>query len=410
MGDLAMDYPDLLDGTNLTYEQYLELIQAGNSREDVHWFGPDLEIPLILVYVLIMTFGLLANGIICYVVLRNKTLRTVRNMFIVNLAVSDMLMCLFCVPFTVFKLLIKTWPLGEPLCQLVPFLQGVNVFGSTITITAIALDRYQVILYPWAVNERYRKYSAAAFVSLIWISSVIIGLPLLIYSKVVDQRYIRFVSFSICVEEWPSGASRFAYAAVVMVLQFLVPIVVLLSVHWRISNFLKCRILRNPATPMEMNRAMREAKRHRKNSALLMAIAIMYALCWFPLTLLNFLADFDYTLFSTQNFLIAFAVAHIVAMTSAVVNPILYGWFNSNFRKEFNSIVCFWRVRDSGDFVADENQKLVRPPAQCIVFPKRMSYKAIQTEVQPVYREPTASIASNGTEETTGEFRHFYSD
>ena len=75
-----------------------------------------------------------------------------------------------------------------------------------------------------------------------------------------------------------------------------------------------------------------EAKRHRKNSTLLMAIAVMFALCWFPLTLLNLLADFNYTIFMFKNFLMAFAVAHILAMISACLNPIMYGWFNSNFR------------------------------------------------------------------------------
>ncbi len=50
-------------------------------------------------------------------------------------------MCLFCMPFTLVKLLLKNWPLGDAMCRLIPWLQAVNVFASTMTITAIALDR-----------------------------------------------------------------------------------------------------------------------------------------------------------------------------------------------------------------------------------------------------------------------------
>ena len=165
-----------------------------------------------------------------------------------------------------------------------------------------------------------------------------------------------------------------------------------------------------------MNRAMKEAKRHRKNSTLLMAIAIMFAMCWFPLTLLNLLADMNYFIFMYKNFLLAFAVAHLVAMISACLNPIVYGWFNVNFRREFSRIVCFWR--DEELFYPDgEKRQLVCGAAQrgsaadgggggrgggggaggneCqkIAYKKNVSYKAIQTQtVQPILMRQDSPI------------------
>ena len=76
-------------------------------------------------------------------------------------------------------------------------------------------------------------------------------------------------------------------------------------------------------------------------SLLLMAIAVLFAICWFPLTLLNLLADINYFFFMHHNFLLVFATAHLVAMFSACINPIVYGWFNSNFRREFLRKVSF---------------------------------------------------------------------
>ena len=71
-------------------------------------------------------------------------MRTPRNIFIINLAISDLTLCLFTQPFNLMKVCMSTWTLGDFMCKFVPMLSGTNVFVSTISITAIALDRFQV--------------------------------------------------------------------------------------------------------------------------------------------------------------------------------------------------------------------------------------------------------------------------
>ena len=63
------------------------------------------------------------------------------------------------------------------------------------------------------------------------------------YSRLEDKQYIQFVEYRMCLEVWPYGTARTVYAAVIMLLQFAVPVVVLIIIHWRICNFLKTRIL-----------------------------------------------------------------------------------------------------------------------------------------------------------------------
>lgn len=79
-------------------------------------------------------------------VVRKPIMRTARNMFIVNLAVSDALVCCVGTPLTLMELLTKHWPLPNwpSLCKACGAIQAISIFVSTITITAIALDRYQV--------------------------------------------------------------------------------------------------------------------------------------------------------------------------------------------------------------------------------------------------------------------------
>lgn len=54
----------------------------------------------IVSYLLIFLVCMVGNGVVCFIVLRSKTMRTVTNLFILNLAVSDLLVGIFCMPTT----------------------------------------------------------------------------------------------------------------------------------------------------------------------------------------------------------------------------------------------------------------------------------------------------------------------
>lgn len=110
-------------------------------------------IMLLLREVLLQQLFYIINFNICLqvvAVIRKPAMRTARNIFIVNLAVSDLLLCVITMPLTLVEILTKYWPLGQQIfvCKMIGTLQATSIFVSTISITAIALDRYQVC-YIW---------------------------------------------------------------------------------------------------------------------------------------------------------------------------------------------------------------------------------------------------------------------
>jgi uncharacterized protein (DUF2062 family) len=50
---------------------------------------------------------------VIYVVARNASMRTARNIFIVNLAISDLMLCLITMPLTLVEILYLTWQFGN---------------------------------------------------------------------------------------------------------------------------------------------------------------------------------------------------------------------------------------------------------------------------------------------------------
>lgn len=100
-------------------------------------------------YTWIFLVAFIGNGIVCFIVKSCQSMRTVTNFFIANLAVGDILMSLFCVPFSFVPTLILTyWPFGTVLCHLVNYTQATSVLVSAYTLVAISVDRYIVIMWP----------------------------------------------------------------------------------------------------------------------------------------------------------------------------------------------------------------------------------------------------------------------
>ncbi len=100
--------------------------------------------PLIIpCYVLVVLVGVFGNYLLIYVICRSKKMHNVTNLFIGNLAFSDMLMCVTCVPFTLaYAFSPHGWTFGRFMCYLVFLIQPVTVYVSVFTLTAIAVDRW----------------------------------------------------------------------------------------------------------------------------------------------------------------------------------------------------------------------------------------------------------------------------
>lgn len=88
-------------------------------------FLTDLDFTVrILLYSLIFLLSVFGNALIILVLVLNKRLRTVTNSFLLSLALSDLMLSVFCIPFTVIPNLMQTFIFGKAICKTMAFLQG----------------------------------------------------------------------------------------------------------------------------------------------------------------------------------------------------------------------------------------------------------------------------------------------
>ena len=105
---------------------------------------------LLAIYSPVIIMGTFLNLVIICIIMSNSKLRKFpRNSFIVALAMSDLSLCLFTAPLTLWYTLEGHWPLEEgtkPICQFVKAGQDFPIFMSSFCIGAIACDRFRFIV------------------------------------------------------------------------------------------------------------------------------------------------------------------------------------------------------------------------------------------------------------------------
>uniref|UniRef100_A0A8C0H2D3 G-protein coupled receptors family 1 profile domain-containing protein n=1 Tax=Chelonoidis abingdonii TaxID=106734 RepID=A0A8C0H2D3_CHEAB len=125
----------------LAWEKFAELAKYEPESQK-----PTVKALLIVAYSVIIIISLFGNMLVCHVVIKNKRTHSATSLFIVNLAVSDIMITLLNTPFTLVRFVNSTWVFGKAMCHISRFVQYCSLHVSTLTLTAIALDRHQFSL------------------------------------------------------------------------------------------------------------------------------------------------------------------------------------------------------------------------------------------------------------------------
>ncbi|XP_059215490.1 neuropeptide Y receptor type 1-like [Centropristis striata] len=356
-----------------------DLAVLGND-EQCH-MSPILTACLVVWYSITMVLGLVGNiGLICIIARRREKVN-VTGIFICNLSFSDIMVCVFCLPFTVIYTLMDHWVFGSLLCRLVPFIQCVSVTVSVLSLVFIALERHQLIINPSGWKPSIPQAYMVVFV--IWILACFTSSPFLIFQLLTSEPYTNVflpqaspqvylnasspppVSYTYknssvlpnsyrtlfsyvptsphieaCLEHWPSQQHRLAYTTWLLLFQYCGPLLLVFLCYVRVLVRLRKRkdMLDRARTPE--NQRMTHS---RRINIMLVALITAFALCWLPLTIFNVVSDWNQEALPICHHNLLFSLCHLLAMSSTCINPIIYGFLNSNFRQEVREVILHCR-------------------------------------------------------------------
>uniref|UniRef100_A0A3B4ABS9 Gastrin/cholecystokinin type B receptor n=1 Tax=Periophthalmus magnuspinnatus TaxID=409849 RepID=A0A3B4ABS9_9GOBI len=335
----------------------------------------------IFLYSLIFFLSVFGNLLIIVVLTVNKRMRTVTNTFLLSLAVSDLMMAVVCIPFTLIPSILKDFIFGAAMCKIVAYLMGISVSISTFSLVAIAIERYSAICNPLKSRVWQTRSHAYKVIATTWVLAFIIMIPYPVVSHLQRVQRVDNSTAHLCRHKWPLATAEQTWYILLLLVLFAIPGVVMIVAYGLISRELYrgiqfemghkkgssdvkngltstlstgsddgdgCYVSQRPAS-MEMSSVghnkSQKSDRPRSNTSeakleakkrvirMLVVIVVMFFICWMPIYCVNTWRAFDNVsaLHALSGAPIGFI--HLLSYTSACVNPIIYCFMNTRFRK-----------------------------------------------------------------------------
>ena len=289
-----------------------------------------------IVSILVTIFALIGNLLVCIAIIKNRSLRTRQNVYIVNLAISDIAMAMFVMPLSVGVLITGRWPYGKASCHMQGFVGVVAGMVSVETMTLIAVHRYFKVVHPRLYDKIFKKSSVATSVAISWVLALVTQTQ-----HVAMFDYIFHPGKACCFFgfNWEGFSIFLIMSAFLLQAPFLIIAFCYYKVHRKVREH-ENRSFRNKTV---VNRA--KSATEIKVNRLLFVLVISFTFCWvIPVNAVD-LSEFYFGQFSLPKALYR-AYSCLIALSSTI-NPIIYNALSREFRTAFKRLVACGHVRRS---------------------------------------------------------------
>lgn len=299
----------------------------------------------IVVGCILFILGIIGNGLVCYVIARSRYTKSSMYFFMAQLAVADILVCSVSIPLT----LVSTHP--RPLlllqnavtCKVVRFFQYLLPPASVSILAATAADRFFLICYPL-------KFLYRAKVKLLaiccWLYAVILTLPEIYLINSFPIIYNNEVYQFCAIKETSTDAKLgFIHLTVRAILGFLTPLLIIIALYYNILKTIwKRKTIKS---------------RMRKNAIKSLTMVVLtFFLSWAPFSVISkycILVEKRYYTISRAEI-----ITFWIGLSASVYNPLIYAFYNKNFRNAFREIVLHKKTKRKATVVLPPPEKAVR--------------------------------------------------
>uniref|UniRef100_A0A914E952 G-protein coupled receptors family 1 profile domain-containing protein n=1 Tax=Acrobeloides nanus TaxID=290746 RepID=A0A914E952_9BILA len=339
-------------------------IHMDASEEKLIYLCPNFKILAIILYSSLSVVAFLGNFLIVWVILYFRRLRTPTNMLILNLAIADLMISIFCMPLSYWHVIIfqdHRWIFGGALCKLFNFLQAVAVFLSSWTLVAISFDRFLAIMFVMTPWLRLTKAKAFYMILVTWAFSIFMALPLFFANKITVAGDIETCGEDfkqLGFNEETTETFTHTYSLSLFGLQYCLPLLVLIITY----AFIGIRMWNSKVPGERQSASIRGLIQERHESVkklvpMVLLVSILYAGCWLPQNLLmNIWVVYYPSIQSHPYILHIWWMSHTLAMFHSTVNPFIYYYSNRRIKEGVMFVLRFlpWMHFRGFRFLADK--------------------------------------------------------
>lgn len=239
------------------------------------------------------------------------------NVWLVNLAVADLIFCFTRVFSLIKKLFFDHWPFGIFLCKFNGFFKYANMFCSVFLLAVISMDRALCIWQPVFTKRRRTLLAARVVAVCVWTAAILFSTPYFV-SRQVYLGKNNLSKCSVDAKEAAKGdnSAKLAVYSIRFLCGFMFPFMVILICYILAGIGIRRTRLSGKSRPLRI----------------LAALVIAFFLCWAPYHCLLLVKMVD-----NKNAVVKIwhPVASGIAYFNSCVNPLLYFCMGLEVRGRF---------------------------------------------------------------------------
>lgn len=280
--------------------------------------------------------SLLGNLFVCLSVYKNTSLRTSTSVYIIALAVSDLLSAFFVMPFATGVLLLGKWPFGDTVCQIHAFFSLFVVYVSPVTMGLTAFNRYVRMCKS---DQRYRQLFSSKKSRILLSSTWVLVASYILVLRFADiQRFQFLPGYAACLNVQSTEVGKYIHYVVVVGIFLIAPLTVTIFSYKKV--FKKIREHNSVVAQTLRSRGARDSTISSNEIRICRSLVIVvfaFMLCWIPAWVITILTRFRIVMRMPREMELLCTFCLNVSNT---INPFIYAGMNSLFRKEFRKLLC----------------------------------------------------------------------
>ncbi|XP_069475452.1 apelin receptor A-like [Ambystoma mexicanum] len=325
MGAMEEYYPGMGD----YYEGYGNETGFAQSCDESDW---ELSFSLLpVLYMLVFVLGLSGNGVVMFTVWRARPRRRSADTYIGHLALADLAFVVTLPLWAAYTALRFNWPFGSALCKLSSYLVLLNMFASVFCLSCLSLERYLAIVRPRPAGRPRTRAALRLSLAAIWALAGVLALPALLLRDTQARG-----NTTVCDMDFSSVASREyehlwigGLSLVTTALGFVLPLLLMTAFYCFIGGRVNAHF-----------QGLKEGPKRRRLLRIIVALVVVFALCWLPFHLLKSLyflnmlevLNLSCDLLGLISRLHPYATC--LAYINSCLNPFLYAFFDPRFRAQ----------------------------------------------------------------------------
>ena len=297
----------------------------------------------VTVAALVLLLAMSGNVLVVYVIYRDSRLHKVTYMFIHNLALTDIAMAMASMPFWIASLSTGTWKFGQVWCQVAGSTSHILACASIFTIALIAFNRYIKVVKPTLYRKVFpSKRAARLYCVLVWLISIFLAMPFL-FGWLGVSFHEKLV---ICVPE----NNVYKNTSTGVIVNGLT--IMIFYCNFKIYKAVR-ESTRNLNAHAEGNGVRSANDSRRTNMAdvsvlkTCFTVACFFVVTWSPISIIAVIWTFGFDI--PQKF---YTTSVYLAFSGSLVNPIIYGFINPQFKVAFKKALSCSRF---GSVNTDQN-------------------------------------------------------